>query len=249
MEDAKTLLEARVRDAFLIASERGYAKFTPFLNEDESFFAQKLIQKNRYENYLFFGGSEGNTRRMLGAFPSYLEPDPAEFPIASLTAEYPVGYALSHRDFLGSLMGLQIKRDAVGDIFPGEGWCVFFVRESVREVVLEQLTKVGRVGVRVVPGIRHELPSHAKFEPVSGTVASLRLDCVVALLSRLSREKASAAIQLGTVQVNHETAQSCSLALKPGDILSIRGCGKFLLADEVKQTKKGWLFITGKKYI
>lgn len=249
MEDAKALLEARVRDAFEIAEERCYAKFTPFLNEDEVACARRLIERQRYAQFLFFGGSEGCARQMLGAFPSFSDPDPSAFPIAAVTVEYPAAYSLSHRDFLGCLMGLQVKRDAVGDIFTGEGWGVIFLRDSVQGLVLDSLTKVGRVGVKVFPGALHDLPKGASLQPVTGTVASLRLDSVVSLAARVSREKAAALVQLGQVMVNHEVVQSNSLALKAGDVLSIRGCGKFILSDEINRTKKGRLFVTVNKYI
>ena len=244
----KALLEAKVEDIFTIAREKNYPKYTSFLNESQVYFVQAYIQKRHYSNYLFYGGCKNNRRLMLGAFPDYMQPDQEDFPIVSLKIQYPSHYELSHRDFLGSIMGLNVKREAVGDMILQPGECSLFVRDSIAPVILQELCKVGRVGVSVSQEDLSQMELVESFQERAGTVSSMRLDAVVALAARVSREKAVSLIQSGMVMVNYLVAQSNHVALKPADILTIRGVGKFCITDEISQTKKGRFHITINQY-
>lgn len=247
--ESEALFYAKLDDLFDAAERKCIPKFTSFLDESRQFLAQKYLKANRRTGWMFWGGYEGAGRRMLGVFPDYMEPAPEQFPAASFTAFYRKADSLTHRDFLGSLMALGIKRDAVGDILPAEGYCLFFTTDKVEALVLDEIQKVGRTGVRVESGLHMALPEGEKFQEISGTVASLRLDCVVALLTGKSREKAGELIQGGLVAKNYLLCDSNSAAVNPGDILSVRGFGKARLAEEVRMTKKERCFITLMKYV
>lgn len=245
----RSLLEARIDDLVSIAENKNYAKFSVFFNESEAFFANKYLQKRGIHRYLFYGGCQSNTRTMLGIFPDYMEPAIEMFPIVCLKLSYPKQYHLGHRDFLGSLMGLQLKRDAIGDILPMEGGCFLFVRDSVSEFIIQNLCQVGRVGVRV--SIAEQPPDsiEPEFREISGTVSSMRLDAVVALLCRISREKAVQMLQSGQIQLNYTDALSKHTEVKPNDILTVRGYGKFIVTENIISTKKGRLHVTINQYI
>lgn len=146
-------------------------------------------------------------------------------------------------------MGLMIKREAIGDILVGEGLSVLFVTEPVAGVVLGELLKVGSCGVSCEQGLPDELPSAHQYRSIGGTVSSLRLDCVVALLTNLSREKASQLIRSGLVSKNAQPMDSISKEVAEGDKLSIRGYGKFLVGSAGTVTKKGRIHLECKKYI
>ena len=94
-----------------------------------------------------------------------------------------------------------------------------------------------------------ELENAQKYQDISGTVASLRLDCVVGLAAHLSREKAAALIRADKVEINHFPVSSVSRELRGGDVLSIRGFGRFVLSEINGETKKGRIHIELKKYI
>jgi RNA-binding protein YlmH len=156
---------------------------------------------------------------------------------------------LTHRDILGSLMAQQMKREVVGDIVAEEGIAQTFLTDVAAKLITGSVSKIGRVGVKTETGRPFELENAQKFQDISGTVASLRLDCIVSLAAKLSREKAAALIRTDKVDVNHLTADSLSHELKEGDILSIRGCGRFILSGINGETKKGRIHIILKKYI
>jgi RNA-binding protein YlmH len=111
------------------------------------------------------------------------------------------------------------------------------------------LSKIGRVGVKISDDKPFILENAQKYQEISGTVASLRLDCVVGLAARISREKAAALIRTDRAEVNHLPVSSVSHELRGGDILSIRGYGRFVLSEINGYTKKDRIHIILKKYI
>ena len=237
-------IEKRLSDLCYISEKQYTPKFTAFLNEQEQFFAESYLN-SRKALYSLWGGADCCARKMLCVLPFEME---AEFPVYALTITYKKSFALSHRDFLGSFMSLQIGREQIGDILTGEGFAVVFCTAVARDMIVNNISKIGKVGVSISDGINAELPETA-FEEVSVVLASLRADCFVSALSGLSREKAADFIRAGNLTLNYETCGSVSKPVSEGDILSLRGYGKFVVADSGNETKKGKLRLTLKKYI
>ena len=108
--------------------------------KEEAYFAARI--RNR-----FWGGYEGAGRAMLGVFPDWMEPETGAFPIVGCTFTYPAAYELTHRDFLGSLMCQQLRRELIGDIVVTPGEAYVFADDRVEKVLLTQMDRIGRVGV------------------------------------------------------------------------------------------------------
>lgn len=241
---ARESVEKRISDICFISDKQCIPKFTAFLNEQEQFFAKNFLDAQG-TIYSFWGGAECCTRKMLCVLPFEME---AEFPVYPVTITFRKAYTLTHRDFLGSFMALQIGREQIGDILTGEGYAIVFCTATAHDMIVHNISKIGRVGVDISEGINAPLPE-AVFEEVTAVVASLRSDCIVSALSGLSREKSADFIRAGNFTLNYEGCSSVSRLLTKGDIVSLRGYGKFALTDEGAQTKKGKLRITLKKYI
>ena len=148
----------------------------------------------------------------------------------------------------------EYLRGGITELFPMKCLTFAYRKEDTlthRDILgsLMAIAKIGRVGVKTDDSRPFELENAQKFQDISGTVASLRLDCIVSLAAKLSREKAAALIRTDKVDVNHLTADSLSYELKEGDILSVRGCGRFILSGINGETKKGRIHIILKKYI
>lgn len=246
--DQEKIFCNRIHDLIDSVERRKIEKFTPFLDERQQRLAMDQITKIKTVQYSLFGGYQDSQRRVFGVFSEFSQPDEALFPIEAITASFRKQDKISHRDVLGALMGLKINRNAVGDILIGEGVAVFFLLKSVAPLVVEELDKIGRVGVKCALGQPEVLPSGVHFEPIEGTIASFRLDCIVSFLTGLSREKAAKLIQAELVQVNHVPAFSNSISLQESDVISVRGYGKFILSEVGRQTKKGRYHITCLKY-
>lgn len=221
-------------------------QFLGFLSEEEQKFAEGVILKNC--NYMFFGGHEGADRSVLGVFPNDIRSSEKAFPISPLTLFFRPQDKPSHRDFLGAVLALGIKREAIGDILIGEGAAIMFASPSVARLISQELKTVGRVGVRVEMGILSELPEKSERIEVTFTVSSLRIDCVIAAICSCSRKSADDLINENRVSINSVPCDKATKVVCEGDKITVRGKGKFTLKQINGETKKGRLKITVEKY-
>lgn len=248
-----TLLAARLDDMVYRCERDGCSVFSRFLDERQCAEAELWCRKNAGGLcYGFFGGFPDAGRRILAVYHDYsAEYINGELPIVCLSFTFREEDRLSHRDFLGSFMGLQLKRETIGDIVIKEGFAQAAVTETAAKDISASISKIGRVGVKITDSRPFELTLEEtrQFKDMSCTVASLRLDCIAAAAANISREKAAALIRSEKTEVGHFTVTSVSYELKEGDILSIRGCGRFILSSTGGTTKKGRIHIILKKYI
>ena len=211
-----------------------------FLSENSLSELSKRVQFLPTEPVLF-GGFDDAERKMVGFVPDYEEP---QFPISVLKLSFRSAKTLTHRDFLGSILGLGIKREKCGDIIINDDCAYVFLAEDIASFVKNNLTKVGREGVRTetVPFSEINVPKK-EFKPIDGTVSSLRLDAVISLFAGKGRGKASEMISAGLVFVNGICAEKSDLRLSDGDVISLRGKGKATLSVG-GTSKKDRIFIT-----
>ncbi len=236
---------AKLRDCLRVSRRRPC--YLGFLDESEAAFCRDFLRREP-AGHLLWGGYEGAERVMAGFFPDYMEPSADEFPLTALTFTYRPGDKLGHRDFLGAFMQLGIERSVIGDILVGEGRAAAFIRREMDRYFLDNLRKIGRVGVKIEAGYQEPLPAVREYKDIGGVVASNRLDCIAALLCRTSREKAARLIASGAVMVNHQEVLAADRRLEDGDVISVRGHGKFVLDSFGPLTGKGRLTIKCRKY-
>lgn len=240
------LLTARLSDTADICERTNKPKFFGFLSPEQAVFAQKYLEK-RSVNYSFFGGFSDAQRVMVGCFPDWA--DGASFPICAITFAFRKTDILTHRDFLGSLMALGIKRETVGDILVENGRAVVFLSDDVKKFVLSQISKIGRVGVALSEGFCEPLPQISKMVDASDTIASNRLDCIVSVLASVSRGRACEVIENGFVSINSVVCEKTTKLVESGDIINVRGKGKFVITSLSGKTKKQRTVLEFKKYI
>ncbi|HIZ55088.1 MAG TPA: hypothetical protein H9671_02650 [Firmicutes bacterium] len=250
MTEEEKSLYVRIQDLARLSETKNLTKYTAFLNEQEAFWAHRFLAgiSTLESRSLFFGGYGKAERVMLGFFADYEEPCPEAFPVVPVTLIFRRQDIIQHKDVLGALMALRIKRESIGDILLEEGRAVVFLQNTVLPVVLQEIEKVGSVGVRVREGAEEPLPDLHTFIPVSGTVSSMRLDSITALATGLSREKAAGLIRSGQVLLNYTETDSLSAGVQAGDILTVRRYGKFAVSGETGVTRKGRLHIVLNKY-
>lgn len=163
------LIEARVKDAFESAA-RYRAKFIGFMDLHEASLAQKIANslKKVYDgcNYDIYGGYDGAERVFIGVFPPWSECDRQQFPIAAVAVKWRFS-TLSHRDFLGALLGLGIVRNKVGDIIVGSYESTVFVDKSVADFVMQNLRKVGSAGVLCAASENHIVQPNIRFKEIA----------------------------------------------------------------------------------
>lgn len=154
----------------------------------------------------------------------------------------------THRDFLGSLMALGIKRETLGDIIINENCAYIVCLESIADYIISQLDKVKHTSVKC--SLCDELPQNVlpELEYQEFIVASERLDVLVSAVYNLSRNESQKKIEAETVFCNSILINNTSFIPEKGCIISVRGCGRFIYDGVLRTTKKGRNVIAVKKY-
>ncbi|MBQ8267013.1 MAG: hypothetical protein IJZ21_01335 [Clostridia bacterium] len=239
------LLPARIDDLKSLCEKTNLPKFIGFLTAEEAAVAIKQFKAG--DKYNLSGGYDNAERVMLGIMPDWCnEPN---FPIKAISFTYRECDVISHRDFLGALMALGITRETVGDILIEKGRAVAFVAEDVAKFVLSQIGKVGNVGVMLTEGFAEPLPNASKKQSFSVTVASNRLDCVVAALCGMSRTQSTEKIADGCVSVNSICVTKPTANISANDKVTVRQRGKFEITSCDEYSKKGRIILKYDKYI
>ena len=200
-----------------------------------------------------FGGYEGAERQMLVYLPDYLEEDALydeDSPIVCLRAEFFQGDSLSHRDFLGALMGAGIGRETVGDICVDSGSCDFFVTGEIAPYILQSFTSAGRTRLRMrqIPLSEAHIPE-PEVKEIRDTLASLRLDSVISAGFRIGRSLAAQHVSAGKAAIDGLPCEKPDKAVAEGMKISVRGLGKIKLANVNGQTKKGRISVIIHRYV
>ncbi|MBR2388341.1 MAG: hypothetical protein IKB02_06180 [Clostridia bacterium] len=256
------ILFARLDDLSGVAMQ-GQLASTPFLSPRELHFSEKyLASRGMSSHFISWGGYESAERRRMFILPDYIEA-PIEY---STLLEYGFddvfsavevrgsGYrSLSHRDFLGSVIGLGLERSVVGDIIvfdEEKPRAIIICDKAVCAFICETLSKVGSDNVKCsVVSVSDEKIPDKNFLHITDTVASLRLDGVVAALLSLSREKAKTIVLDGAVELDYETCERPDKEVPPSCLITVRGHGKFRINSICDRTKKGRLRLDADKYV
>jgi len=220
------------------ADRQERSRFTPFLTPPEAELAIAASKRMRVSVELF-GGYEGAERRMARFATPQSEPE--SFPIASLEISWPRQDAPEHRDLLGGLMGLGVKRARMGDIALLPDKAYLFVETALAEMIAGSLTEAGRA--RLTVRITDTLPELTApvGEQQHFTVQTPRLDAIVADGFHLSRGNAAELIEAGAVKLRHAPMLRPDARVEAGDAISVRGFGRLMIEEFGEPTRKGRL--------
>lgn len=238
---------------FLELSQKAYNKWidtsTYFLNISELEEFSKI--KNKLpSNYLLTGGIENAERKLVIFsmledfcelnFISYLKISPIDFKF---------GETLNHRNYLGALMNLGIERNTIGDILINEKIAYVIVLKKVSDYIKENLISVNKTMVKVE--ILDILPINLKIrlKDILISCSSNRIDLIISKLYSLSRNTSCLLFNEKKVYVNDKLCTNNSYNLKPDDIVSVSGYGRFCFVDKQSMTKKGNFVFLIKKYV
>lgn len=243
---------ARVLDQMDRAQTRSIPCSTQFLSPALRAGAEPLLAACGHPRHLFAGGYEGAERTVCVFLPDWQEPedyDPQE-DLAAVEVKFPRDAQLTHRDLLGGLMGTGLTREKVGDILVLEDRAQIVVLKEAAPIVLSQFDQAGRyrLSLREIP-LGKLSPAPVQVKIVKDTVATLRLDAVVASGFSLARSKAADLIAGGRVSVNHRECLKGDKAVAEGDVLTCRGLGKCILKTVGGQSRKGRIVIEIERYL
>lgn len=246
------ILLSHALDQLLLCQKRNIPTHTGFLSPAQWTAVAQLAERTGAAELLTVGGYPEAERRRCLFLPDYLPPecvDAAEY-IAALRLRWYHAGALSHRDLLGSLMGLGLKREALGDLLVGEESCDLLLLPEMAPFVRDNLERAGREALRIEPVALDSLHfPEARVKTIRASVASLRLDAVAAACFGLSRAKLSELIRAGKVAVNYRPVQRPDLSLSAGDLISCRGEGKGRLTRVGELTRKGRISVELERFV
>ena len=254
-DGAERVLLARVLDKLELARSRGVPTHTPFLSPGERAAVTGLLNAWGKPRHMFWGGYPDSERSVCLFLADWQEEESVladpDAPITALQAQFHADASLTHRDILGSLMGLGITREVLGDILlPRPGLCQVVVLRETAPILLSQWEGAGRYKANLseIP-LDRLAPQPPQVKTIRDTVATPRLDAVAAAGFSLSRGKAAGLISAGKVSVNHRECLKADHQVAEGDVLTCRGLGKCVVKEVPGQTKKGRTMLVIERYL
>lgn len=246
--DAQGDLIRRLEDLSSRCARSGSVTSTPFLTPAEQVTAMQWMKHRCECETLLFGGHPTCERKVLFFLPEWMEDFSPDGFLAAIRLEAAFGTP-GHRDYMGALLGMGVRRDVVGDIWVDGQSATVFCSPGVAEH-LASIEQAGRVSLKakVIP-LSEVVPPVFQRKPVSFTVQSPRLDAVCADLFRISRENAAKLIKLGAAAVNYLPCMKPDASVKEGDVISLKGSGKAQITSVGGQSRKGRLYVHAEVYV
>ncbi|CAM3086232.1 RNA-binding protein [Filibacter tadaridae] len=221
--------------------ENTYApKLTGFLDPRQRFIVESTVRSSGFlvEDYGAFPNAE---RQRLLIYPDYYVPEKEDYNVTVFHVKYASKFLkLGHKDVLGSMMALGIDRAKFGDIRVGEDEVQFTVADELKDYMKANFTSIGKakVAVEEVDDPKKWIVSTDSWVEELFTVASLRLDVVVAALLNSPRQKASSLVHGEKVKVNWVVRSQPAFELQESDMISVRGSGRFSIRAIEGRTRK-----------
>lgn len=255
-KDDKILL-AQVLDKIEMVEKKNKIEHTDFLDLAQIELVQKFINKIKIENYMIYGGFEQAERKMFVIYPEKFNSIVVEKNLANIVQIIRIQLPddlrgkYTHRDYLGAVIKLGVERKKIGDIIVDNEGADIIVDKDIVKFLLENLGSLTRFSKSIitVQNIEDLRPVEIKKEELEIIVSSMRLDNVISELARCSRNKALDIINMERVFVNFECETKKTKQIKSGDMVTIRGKGRFFVKELVGQTRSGRTIIKIEKFV
>lgn len=251
------LLVSKMLDRIELCGKRNKIQSTDFLDARQKLLLEKVLKSNKIENYIIFGGFEEAERSTIIFYPEKWNKEIVEknYPFVMQVIEILLPNDLkgkyTHRDYLGGLMKLGLKREKIGDIVVWEEGAHIIVLNEIVPFLEQHLSTLTRfqksqISTKEISEIHKCIINKEEIEII---VSSARLDNIVSELCKTSRTKAEEIIKAERVFVNYEAIIKDSKTINVGDKITIRGKGKFEIIEQVGNTKKGRNILKIEKYL
>ncbi|WP_421384489.1 RNA-binding protein [Bacillus salacetis] len=221
--------------------ENSYApKVTDFLDPRQQYILGAIIGKNSDIKLSFYPVQDSVERKRCILYPAYFEPSKSDYAITLFEINYPKKFvSLEHRQILGALMSIGLKREKFGDILINGDRIQLLTASEIADFVKMNFQEAGstKVTLEEVP-LEEMISSSEEWREMVTTASSLRLDVILSALYNISRQKVQTLITGGVVKVNWRVVENTAFEVGEGDVFSMRGYGRSKLISIEGKTKK-----------
>ena len=250
------ILLSQILDKIEMAEKKDQIQYTDFLDMYQVALAKKFINKIQVQNYILYGGFEDSERKIAIFYSEKYNKEMIEKNYSKMVKIIRIKLGkeeigkYTHRNYLGGIVKLGMKREKVGDILVSEDGADIIVKQESAEILskdLETLTRFQNSKIEIV-NISELRTPEIKVEEIDIIVPSLRLDSIVAELANISRNKATTFITSERVLVNYMVETKTSKEIKIEDTITIRGKGRYVVKKQIGTSKKGKQIIKIEKF-
>lgn len=251
------LLIAKILDKLDFIKTKNKIEYTDFLNLHEQDLVFKLMKKLNFKNYYLFGGNEISERKLAIFYPEKLDEEMCKknhkniLKVVQIKLPKELDDEYDHRTYLGALMKLGLEREKLGDIITNSQGAEIIVKNEIFNFLIQNLSSLSRFEKAEIEekSIEELTKKEVEKQEITAIIASLRLDNIVAVLAKTSRSKADDILKQERVFVNFSLETKSSKQINEGDIITIRGKGRFEFKEIKGNTKKGRFVVKMEKYI
>lgn len=251
------MLLAQILDKIEFSKQREKLEYTDFLDMYQISLVKSFMQKIDFKNFVLYGGFENSERNVLIIYPEKYTMNMVEKNYSKIIKAIRIILGdeekgkYSHRNYLGGIVKLGMKREKVGDILVSDDGADILVKNETAETLKQELGTLTRFenSEFEIIGLEDLRKQEIKVEEISLIVPSLRLDNFVSDLVRTSRSKAVQIIDSERVFINGQNETKASKQIKLGDIITIRGKGRFIVKEFSGTTRSGRTVVKVEKYV
>lgn len=240
IKDQETVFKMRqIIDKAIITQNKHIVSYTDFLDPYQRKMAISIL--NRFDDirYMESGGIDEAERKILAIFPDYMN----SFDIAEGVEAIRISSSedgLMHKDYLGTILSLGIKREKIGDIYIFPYSAILILKSEITDFIMLNLQKVRNAKVELRKIMKSEIVRQEdEYLEESHFISSFRLDSIISAAFKLSRNESLEVIKSGLIKINHEKIDKASKEVDEGDLISVRGKGRVILFKINGQSKKG----------
>ena len=251
------ILLAQILDKIEFSMQREKIEYTDFLDMYQISLVKSFLKKIDFENYVLYGGFENAERNVLIIYPDKYNANMIEknyskiIKVIRIILNDEEKGKYSHRNYLGGIVKVGMKREKVGDILVSDDGADILVKDETADTLRQELgtlTRFENAKIEIVD-LQDLRQQEIKVEELSIIVPSLRLDNFVSDLAKTSRSKASQIIDSERVFINGQNETKASKQVKLGDIITIRGKGRFIVKEFSGTTRSGRTVVKIEKYV
>ena len=251
------MLLAEIFDKAENTDKKNKIEYTDFLDMSQIKLVQNFIHKQGVSNYILTGGFEEAERKIFIFYPEKFNEQVVKKNIQNIIQIIRIQLPddlkgkYTHRDYLGGVMKLGVKREKVGDIIVDNNGADIIIDKEISKFLLGNLKELTRFSKSIITleNIQNLRNVEIRKEELEIIVSSLRLDNIISELARCSRNKALEIINMERVFINFQVETKKTKQIKEGDIITIRGKGRFIIKEKIGQTKSGRTILKIEKFI